>query len=900
MRTPATPPPEWQSSAALTILQTVQNHRFSSLAEASAYLKSLGPEERFEAVNGQATKLVAVQERVDQCMAYLEGFAQGDDAFKDRLERDPEIWTKIASGANRARTSAKKKQQALDRCYSKWGKENVHYYFEHLLNAGENTWSKTRRLAMREADIHAAVERIRDAIFWRVTHVRPGRSAALYPLAADFEKTKDDNLPVADRAAISAAGYVVDRKGWLAQAGAGPSVREAGGKGDTSPSSLSPNVKTEKDLLSSSSSLSSPPSDIEKEEDEWTDEAKPDGESGLRLGSGNLAEGPSPYRVSSTTGDSPEGDSSTVDDQSSTGEYEADEEEEDGEEDESDGEWDEESRPAKRRRSGVAGSRPHGCCCAGGVPRSFLARCSPKRASHPGDQVRLVKEWARHVRGGSNVCFHHSKSVASAIGMQTRNLNAVTVKQRLHRYHRAILQNAVGDLKAGNDTYAWFRMADRPSRPSDRLGPYKLMPKEVDAFTISVGDQARLRRCWGIDGQEWDRCGSVVVDCFGWWATEPYTGPCVTLAKKTILDVVLEEFEMYHAHLRLINQKPNYGWLRNMYYSLGQQAMRQDPQYFAIYCALRPDQNTNLVSYPYYAKYAHEGDNTFFRHIDVNVKELATSGRGANMIQGSVSLDDEREDDCTMILPGMHRHIQAWDEVLTARGRSTGALVHRICDDMFTPDDEKQFDTQWTPQPCRRGQVRVTLPHLPHGAYGPAKGTRRTMLPWFCGLQSDLETLEVIEGGTWSDLSAAHRDMVAARLSPSGLPNRYGAIPFAFPAAVELAGLGALSDALVCRRRHDRYAVLAEKRCLLTGSEAEVGAYLDRWRKVAVNRVCEAFELVKEAEVERFGEKSYFYRRSRGLPPAKPDDDPDDDPDKNGDERAHGFEELEAESMDVN
>jgi hypothetical protein len=237
----------------------------------------------------------------------------------------------------------------------------------------------------------------------------------------------------------------------------------------------------------------------------------------------------------------------------------------------------------------------------------------------------------------------------------------------------------------------------------------------------------------------------------------------------------------------------------------------------------------------------------------------------------------------------MHRHIQAWDEALTARGRSTGALVHRTSDDMFTPDDEKQFDTQWVPQPCQRGQVRVTLPHLPHGAYGPAKRTRRTMLPWFCGLQSDLETLEVIEGGTWSDLSTAHRDMVAAPLSPSGLPNRYGAIPFVFPAATELEGLSALSDALVCRRRHDRHAVEEEKRLLLTGTEAEVGAYLEQWRRAAVNRVCEAFELVKKAEVKRFGEKSYFYRKSHGLPPAESDDDPDPDPGTggNGEMRAH-------------
>ena len=33
--------------------------------------------------------------------------------------------------------------------------------------------------------------------------------------------------------------------------------------------------------------------------------------------------------------------------------------------------------------------------------------------------------------------------------------------------------------------------------------------------------------------------------------------------------------------------------------------------------------------YPYYANYAHEGDRTFFRHIDVKIKQLANSGRGA-------------------------------------------------------------------------------------------------------------------------------------------------------------------------------------------------------------------------------------------------------------------------------
>jgi hypothetical protein len=864
-------PPLVEQSSALTILQTVEHRHFSSLAEASAYLKSLSSKERFEVVSQQANKLVEVQEKVDKYMEYLEDFVEADDTFKDRVTHDPEVWKKISSGAERARTSEKKKQQALSKCYEKWGESNVKHHFEHLLDAGDNTWSKIRRLAMRESNVQVAVKRIRDAVYWRMTHGRPGRSSELYPVAADLEKTKDAELPAIDQAAISAAGYAVDDKGWLVPAERRLSVRVIEGDED--------------------SPLSSVPSDLEGDED--VDDVVGNRKPGLRLDEGNLAEKASPNADGSETGGSMDVDTPTtgqaLTEGGATDEYEADE----GEDGEADDEGTDEGwRPAKKRKREAGTQRRHRCGCADEVPDGFITRCSTKKVINPGKQVQLVKEWVGLVDVGNEVCFQHSKSIASVVGMQTRNLNATTVKERLHHYHQAILDNAVGDLKTAKGTYAWFRMTDRPSRPSDRLGPYKLMPKDVGAFTIDAEDQTRLCTYLGIDLEEWDRVGSIVVGCFDWWATEKYTGARVDLVEKTILEVILEEFEMYHAHLRLINKKPNYGWLRNMYYSLGQQAMRQDPKYFAIYCALRPDQNTNLVSYPYYAKYAHEGDNTFFRHIDLNIKELAGSERGAGMIQGTVSLDDENVDDCTMILPGMHKHIKEWEEILTARGLSTGALVHRIKDSMFTSEDEKTFDTKWTPQPCQTGQVRVTLPHLPHGAYGPAKGKRRTMLPWFCGLQSDLETLEVVESGTWSDLSIAHRDMVAARLSPSGLANRYGAIPFAFPAAIELGGLGALSDALVCRRRHDKYAVVTEKKLLLTGAKAEVDSYLGKWRKTAVNRVCEAFNLVKEAEMERFGEKSYFYRKTNGLPPA----DSDDDPDTAGDDvHAHGFEEPEEE-----
>jgi hypothetical protein len=57
-----------------------------------------------------------------------------------------------------------------------------------------------------------------------------------------------------------------------------------------------------------------------------------------------------------------------------------------------------------------------------------------------------------------------------------------------------------------------------------------------------------------------------------------------------------------------------------------------------------------------------------------------------------------------MILPGMHKHIQAWGEALTARDRFTGALVHRIRDDMFTPTTRSNLTPTGRPSRASAGK----------------------------------------------------------------------------------------------------------------------------------------------------------------------------------------------------
>jgi len=276
----------------------------------------------------------------------------------------------------------------------------------------------------------------------------------------------------------------------------------------------------------------------------------------------------------------------------------------------------------------------------------------------------------------------------------------------------------------------------------------------------TIGD--KLRRKW-LDS------GSINIrGLMQWWSDDVPSRPQAT---SSILKAARIEMDIYRHYLREVNGTPNYGWLRSMFHGLGQQLARQDPSYYYWYVLLRPDHNAYLISYPYYAKYASAGDRTFFRHIDLNIKAAASRGKGSNIIQGSLSLDDEDKENCTEILPGIHRELPQWWEVLRERGFTSDCPVQRIKPEMFTPHDAKAFGTDWLRVPCAAGDVRISEPALPHSSTGPATRTRRTILLWFVGIQRDHETLDIPESGMWSELSAAHRDLLPGPLSPSGLAN---------------------------------------------------------------------------------------------------------------------------------
>ncbi|ESZ98114.1 hypothetical protein SBOR_1493 [Sclerotinia borealis F-4128] len=479
-------------------------------------------------------------------------------------------------------------------------------------------------------------------------------------------------------------------------------------------------------------------------------------------------------------------------------------------------------------------------------------------------------------------CYDHSRAMASCLGLRTRGKDRAALIYILHCVYQH--RDNIGKLKTDAKTYQMFRVKNRPARPEDGLGPYKFIHTLIP--TEFKFDSRFIQKWVGVSDEilkQFTQDGSMNLDIFGWWF------------KTEIGAIVLKEFDMYNHHLQKQNGIDNHGWLRNMSYSIGQQLMRQDPMYYCTYAASRPDSAWRLVTYPHYAKFAKEGDETYFRHINFNVRELIQRGRGGSMIQGSVSLDDEDESNCTVILAGMHTHIDKWWAKVKERGQERHGLVHCIKENMFTKEDAKEFGIDWKATPCKRGEARITLPQLPHGSDGPTKSTRRTMLPWFVHVQDDLSTLEIIDAGSWEMLSQTHRDMVAPIATPSGLENSYGAIPYKFPAAVEISGLGHLSNALVCARRWDSLAVLHDRDILLLGPREIADEYIKNWRATAVIAAVDAFELMVQREKDVFGERSYFYHLDRlekeNIPfPVLEADvirmDPDAFEDESGDQRS--------------
>jgi hypothetical protein len=112
------------------------------------------------------------------------------------------------------------------------------------------------------------------------------------------------------------------------------------------------------------------------------------------------------------------------------------------------------------------------------------------------------------------------------------------------------------------------------------------------------------------------------------------------------------------------------------------------------------------------------------------------TGKGANIVQGALALDDEDDDNATVLVKGFHHHMERWYNKIQSRNQQIPNGETTDLKTLYTASDREEFG-YYVPVPCKREEVRITQPTIPHGSTAKATKTRRAIFPWWTGIKSD-------------------------------------------------------------------------------------------------------------------------------------------------------------------
>ena len=328
-----------------------------------------------------------------------------------------------------------------------------------------------------------------------------------------------------------------------------------------------------------------------------------------------------------------------------------------------------------------------------------------------------------------------------------------------------------------------------------------------------VEPAALLLELLGEQGvREWETTGNIVKDgLFDHIAGDRHVMKCV--------DMEFALNDHHHAH----RDNTSRAHLPGACYMLIQQIYRQDPIGYQLNVATRPDHHTRLIAFPSMARRTDEAEDDGSLRLDLDLAEYMSSGIGANMIPATLSLDDEANNRCAVVVEGFHKGIRDWYEILESRGTAPEKGTTSIgCKDLYSEVDRAHWGAP-APMPAVRGAVRMTLSTVLRGTAGRDGTLRRSIDAAYIAIQADGETLENPRLPTRSRIARWNRSRVLPRCEPNGTTFKRAVITDAIPFAGLISGVTPVGDALLGLRLWDDWEVMEEKNILL-GVDREAAA----------------------------------------------------------------------------
>ena len=103
------------------------------------------------------------------------------------------------------------------------------------------------------------------------------------------------------------------------------------------------------------------------------------------------------------------------------------------------------------------------------------------------------------------------------------------------------------------------------------------------------------------------------------------------------------------------------------------------------------------ISYLYYLKAILLRNGITLQHIDLNIKRYIECGRGERRIQSSLTLNQERDINCTSVILGFHENIRHWwHKTIVPESTKKTIYDHRTnclkTQKVYLPIDKKKYD----------------------------------------------------------------------------------------------------------------------------------------------------------------------------------------------------------------
>jgi hypothetical protein len=389
----------------------------------------------------------------------------------------------------------------------------------------------------------------------------------------------------------------------------------------------------------------------------------------------------------------------------------------------------------------------------------------------------------------TQLCHTHLRTFCSrSVGLQSNYTHDILL-DRIAEVYKAYPRID----KLHSSTPGWFYKDVQGSTEEEKkLGVYMFPDIPRDGIVIDDASAHMIMNRFGgpTCAKTWEADGTVIIpDVFAYLDTPDL---------KNAMDI---EFDIYRHHHRQLHGKRRLGWLRNMFFSLIQQLTRQDLVWYALAVACRPDHNFRLITHPYITKDTNVNERTGFLHLDLNVARFVKDGHGANLLSSTLSLDDEDDEGCTVVVKGFHRHIGKWQTARIRRGDKSSSYTTNFTPTRYTAKDRALWG-QPTPQPCPAFGIRITRVEIPHGSTSHSSKRRRLLSAWHMGVDEMHRQLDIDKTLSWEELSACHRDLEAPAREPSGQTPQYGFPTYRFPASEVLGSISPIGDALIGPRKY--------------------------------------------------------------------------------------------------